>query len=182
MELILINQNEDLKKKVTLAYSKTWMNPKYKFFHQTFYSPIRFDENGYDYEQYAVIKGEELIGFIDVSITQALYVASVGQAINFTDDIVSMGVALKQLIEMLFSRNFNKISWRGIDGNPIIPSYRKIAEKYGGRQESHERYYTKLWDGTVADSFSWGILKEEYDFVQYRSRCNRKIDRETLED
>lgn len=162
--LILVNQNKELQRQLTLLYSKTWLDEKYKYVHQPYFGGLVFDPNDCGREeQYAVMRDDNIIGYIVVSVTTLLHTASISLAINFTDDTMAMGSAFHKLIRKLFSRNFNKISWGAVDGNPIIKSYQNIAETYGGRQESHERYSAKLWDGTVADTFAWGILKEEYE-------------------
>jgi hypothetical protein len=129
MQLVLVNQNEELQKQLINPYSKTWLDEKYKYAHRAYSTALTFASSGWDYEQYAVMCGNDIIGFIDVSITAAIHTASISLAINFTDDLYTIGLAFQKLIEKLFRRNFNKNRWRGVDGNPILKSYQKIAEK-----------------------------------------------------
>lgn len=159
--LKLINLLPDLQAVVQNQYAQTWMVPKYKYIHTTYIDALKFDDSTWLKESYAVMKGEEVAGFIEVCMSRITYNAAITLAINFTDDTHIMGKAFLELIHSLIERQVHKIEWHGIGGNPILEQYEKICTRFGGGVEGIDRDGARLWDGTYTDVYHYGILMSE---------------------
>lgn len=160
--LKLINGDSEIQSKIQDLWRATWLNPKFKFIHCNYWEPIVFEENTWIKEHYAVMNGENIVGYFEVCISRITNSATIDKAVNFTDDVVVMGKAFYDLLRILIYRSYHKVEWYVIQGNPISKTYHRLCSRVGGQIEGRDRDGVKLWDGTYSDIIHFGILFKEY--------------------
>lgn len=160
--LVFIGGNKELQARVQELWAQTWMIPKYKFVHTTYYDSLSFENDSWLSEPYVIMKGDDIIGYIEVGFYRIPNIAEIKIAVNFTDDTMLMGKGLIEVVKLLISRRFHKIKRRGVEGNPILLQYEKLCKQYGGQIECVDRDGTRLWDGRYANVIHYGILESEY--------------------
>lgn len=84
-------------------------------------------------------------------------------AINFSDDKITFGYALRQVIDDCFIKfGMNVIEWNVICGNPIEPSYDRMCEKLGGHIIGIRHNRSRDLAGNPLNDKSYEILREDY--------------------
>ena len=115
-----------------------WYDEKYQYyFGGNWRSDLSLADNNSDYPKraFAVLNNrDELIGYISYSVDNELRIAQWFGAVNFSDDKLTFGKALRQVIEDCFLKfGMEVVEWCAICGNPIERSYDRMCEKLGGR-------------------------------------------------
>ena len=119
----------------------------------------------------SVDKDGKLLGYIGYSIS-----LSAGRAHSFgliSFDIGNLAFvrdAQKVFTDIFEKYHLNMISWTAYADNPVASSYRRMCEKFGGKEVAHERQVARLLDGQLHDSITWEISAEEYyasDFYKH---------------
>ena len=83
--------------------------------------------------QYAVVKDDEVIGYIGFKIDWYVSCAYNFGMISFDKGNVSFGMALDKVMNMLINDfHLHRIEWRMVGGNPVERSYDRFCEKYHG--------------------------------------------------
>ena len=144
-----------------------WYDERYQYY---FGGSERHDfaigdnSDGYQKRYFAVLNdSDELLGYIGYSVDTDLRVAMWFGAINFTDDKVTFGKALKQVIEDCFLKfGMNVVEWCVICGNPIERSYDRICKKLGGHIVGIRHGRAKDLAGNVCDDKIYEILREDF--------------------
>lgn len=147
----------------TLRYN-IWFNDKYKYWNcGVYYGSLQIDENTWCKHQFVSVLNDEVIGYIEYSISREENNVHSLNIINFSDNKVVFGKDLKQAIRDIFEKyHFRKLSFNVIIGNPIEKSYDKMIEKYGGRVIGVRKDETKLIDNNYYDEKLYEILASEY--------------------
>lgn len=101
-----------------------WYDEKYQYyFGGNWRSDLSLADNNSDYPKraFAVLNNrDELIGYISYSVDNELRIAQWFGAINFSDDKLTFGRALRQVIEDCFLKfGMEVVEWYVICGNPI---------------------------------------------------------------
>lgn len=161
--LRLVNTDSEMQNKLEALSRRSWRKEKYKWVFGNSYTRTYFptDDNNAT-ECWAVVKDnnpDQIVGYIKIDILQNNFWISC--AVNYTNDIVTMGNALYDLISVAIAHRYHKLVWSVIDGNPIHPSYKKMCSKLGGRQESCLRDHVRTWDNVYHDVYEYGILVSE---------------------
>lgn len=154
---------------------EVWYDEKYQYY---FGGSERQDFSiGDSYEgcpkrYFAVLNdSDELLGYIGYSVDTDLGVAMWFGAINFSDDKLTFGKALKQVIEDCFLKfGMNVVEWVVVRGNPIERSYDRICEKLGGHIVGIRHKRAKDLAGNVCDDKIYEILREDF----LAARASRK--------
>lgn len=151
----------------------TWFNEKYKYCNlSSYYSTHETNDNTWHEHEFVSIKDHEIIGYIGYEINRSANYCCGLEILNFTNDKITFGNDLKQVIRDIFEKfNFNKLKFVVVIGNPVEEAYDKIVQKYGGRITGIFREDVKLMDGNLYDVKQYEILKREY--TNYKS--NKRI-------
>jgi hypothetical protein len=121
--------------------------------------------------QYVSMVGDTIIGYISYSVDRdALRVSGV-QMMNFysfnegdgSDDKRSVfGKDVLKVFKEMLTRDYRKITFTAFEGNPIIPTYDKLVNKYGGRVVGIYKDHEKLWDGKYYDMKIYEIMQSDF--------------------
>lgn len=124
---------EEIKNK----FWEIWYDEKYQYYFGGNYRrdfEIIDSENGIN-RDFAIIgdKGD-VIGYIGYTFDTELKIAKWFGAINFSNQKVQFGMALKQVIYDCFNKfGADLVSFEVIVGNPVECEYDRLCEKVGGR-------------------------------------------------
>lgn len=106
---------------------------------------------------------DELIGYIGYYVDDCMKVAQCFGAINFSNDKLSFGRAMVQVIKDCFLKfGMEVVEWNVICGNPIERSYDRLCEKFGGRIVGVARNRARDMAGNVCDEKIYEILREDF--------------------
>lgn len=144
-----------------------WYDEKYQYyFGGNWRSDLSLADNNSDYPKraFAVLNNrDELIGYISYSVDNELRIAQWFGAINFSDDKLTFGRALRQVIEDCFLKfGMEVVEWYVICGNPIERSYDRMCEKLGGRIVGIRHRRALDMAGNVHNDKSYEILREDF--------------------
>lgn len=179
--LRLVNTDKVMQERLELLYSRTWHKEKFKFVHGDAYYPLYFPDVQHGQTNilaYAVVKDDnpdDIVGYIrtDTSFNN-LYISC---AVNFTDDKVTMGNAIHDLIAMAVEDHYHKIAWSVISGNPIQDTYAKWATKLGGKVDAVHRDNVKTWDGCYHDMTEYSVILDLELPLEWRYRYAKRYQR-----
>lgn len=160
---------EEIKRKMW----EVWYDEKYQYYFSGSWRcdfSLNDSNNEWPRRAFAVLnQKDELIGYICYSVDTEMRVAQWFGAINFSNDKLTFGRAMRQVIEDCFLKfGMEVVEWRVICGNPIEDSYDRMCEKLGGHIISIQHRRTKDLAGNVHDDKSYEILRE--DFMKARKR------------
>lgn len=145
--------------------SAVWFEDRYKYWNSSvYYGQAKVEDNTWNTHQFvSVDKKGNVIGYIDYSIDrESDRVYGLG-IINFTDDIITFGLDLRQVLDDIFRKfNFRKLCYAVVCGNPIEKSYDRMTEKYGGRVVGICRQEVRLMDGILYDLKKYEIFRTDY--------------------
>ena len=146
---------------------EVWYDEKYQYyFGGNWRSDFSLADSTNDYMKraFAVLNNnDELIGYISYSVDNELRIAQWFGAINFSDDKISFGKALRQVITDCFLKfGMEVVEWNVICGNPIEPSYDKMCKKLGGRIIGIRHHRAIDLVGNIHDDKSYEILREDF--------------------
>lgn len=121
------------------------------------------DNNGSHHEFVSVDKDNHVVGVISYTVNwDALSAGSLGiiafQKMNpyFIKD-------LKQALKDIFLKyNLNRLSFYAVADNPVVPSYRKAVEHYGGTVCGYEHDCCRLIDGKLHDCIWFEIMAKDF--------------------
>ena len=146
----------------------TWYDEKYMFYHASAYHTVwqnpKQEDGDWNNRYFASLNSKgEVIGLIDYHIDRESNMATWLGAINFTDNKVTFGRDLAQVIDDIFCKfNMRKIEFTVIIGNPIEQSYDRMVEQYGGQITGIKHKHAKLLDGNYYDLKEYEIFREDY--------------------
>ncbi len=157
-----------------------WYDPEYQYF---FGGDGRHDfsladGNGDNPRRaFAVLNNrDELIGYISYYVDVDMRVAEWFGAINFSDDKLTFGLALRRVIEDCFLQfGMEVVEWRVICGNPIEASYDRMCKKLGGHICGLRHRRARDLAGNVCDDKSYEILREDFLRATRRLPAGTKI-------
>lgn len=144
-----------------------WYDEKYQYyFGGNWRSDFSLADNNNDYlkRAFAVLNNsEELIGYISYSVDNELRIAQWFGAINFSNDKLTFGKALRQVITDCFLKfGMEVVEWNVICGNPIEPSYDRMCEKLGGQIIGISHHRAIDLAGNIHNTKSYEILRENF--------------------
>lgn len=155
-------------KEIRSKLMNTWYDKKYMFYHSSPYHEIwKNPENkdgDWNFRQFVSLNSKgEVIGLIGYHINRVDDMANGFGAINFTDNKVTFGMDLAQVIDDIFCKfNIRKLEFAVIVGNPIEKSYDKIIKKYGGNITGIKHKHVKLLDNNYYDHKDYELFREDY--------------------
>lgn len=156
----------EYEQEVQQLFLKTWYDLKYQYYHSyegrcLYIQPKDGDWNSRHFV--SLNSKGEVIGFIGYEVIRDANIACNFGAINFTDDIITFGLDLAQIIDDIFMKfNMNKLEFNVVCGNPIEKSYDKIIKRIGGKILCKRKDRAKLIDGTIHDDKLYEIMREYY--------------------
>lgn len=143
----------------------TWYNDKYKFYHGSSWCNVKemADNNWEDRIFVSKNKDDEILGMIGYHINRADDYVDCLYIINYTDNKVTFGMDLYQVLDDMFTKyNFRKLNFTVIVGNPIEKSYDNLIHKFGGRIIGTYKENVKLMDNKYYDEKIYEIFREDY--------------------
>lgn len=167
-------------KEIKYKMWEIWYDEKYQYY---FGGEWRRDfsladnDNSPCRHEFAVLNDDnELIGFIGYNVDLELRIAQRFGAINFSDNKLSFGKALFQVIEDCFLKfGLEVVEWCVVCGNPVERSYDRMCERFGGHIVGIKHRRAKDMAGNPCDFKTYEILRE--DFLK---AMKRSTDCETL--
>ena len=141
-----------------------WFSDKYKYFNSgTYYGAIQIDENTWDRHQFVSVLNDNVIGYIEYSISREENRVHSLAIINYTDNKIAFGRDLAHALKDIFEKyKFRKLNFGVGVGNPIEKSYDRMVKKYGGRIVDTYKENCKLIDGKYYDEKFYEIFANEY--------------------
>ena len=153
---------DELKK----LYLDTWYDPKYQYFYGGSYrDPFSVSDEGdwHRREFVSINKDGDILGHISYAVDHEVNMALRFGAINFSNDKLTFGRDLMQVIDDIFCKfNMNRIEFSVIIGNPIERSYDRLVNKMGGRILCRRKQVAKTLNGTVCDDKLYEIMRTDY--------------------
>lgn len=166
---------EDIRNKML----DTWYDEKYMFYyssahHSVWQNPDPRDGD-WDNRRFVSLDSKgEVIGVIDYHVDRECDMATWFGAINFTDNKVTFGKDLAQVIDDIFCKfNMRKLEFCVIMGNPIEQTYDRMVEQYGGQITGIRHKCVRLLDGNYYDDKSYEIFREDYIAAKERRKHGR---------
>lgn len=163
---------------------KTAYDDKYKYVNSGWISLTykTKEDNWQGNEFVSVNKHGRVIGLIAYEIDRQSYKANNFIMMNFTNDRVTFGKDLLQVIMDIFLKfRFNKMNFKVHCGNPVEKSYDKLVARLGGRISGFYEDEVKLTDGTYCNSKSYEITLKNFlnskfydDYKKYKERREEK--------
>lgn len=156
---LALNHEEKLQK----AMRKIWFNDKYKFYSMGgYWEDIQLAKDTYRQHQFVSInQNGDVLGYISYTIdrgTNSVYDFGI---VGFADNKIIFGNDIKTVIKNIF-KQFNKINFYVVVGNPVEKMYDRFIEKYGGRICGYFCDNAKLTDGKLYDTKCYEILANEW--------------------
>lgn len=146
----------------------TWYDEKYKFYYSSSYhtpyeSPNSKDGDWCCREFVSLDSQHRIIGLISYEIVRDYDLVMNFGAINFSDNKVTFGMDLAQVIDDIFCKfNMRKIEFNVVVGNPIEKSYDRLIKKYNGRIVGIRHKHCKLMDNKYYDDKIYELFREDY--------------------
>jgi YHS domain-containing protein len=164
---VVISLLDNARKYATEVKSKftdVWYNDKYKYYFCNWHNEHDMDDNDWTNMYFvSTDKSGNVLGYISYSIDRSANYAHKFGAINFSDDKITFGKDLCQVIDDIFCKfNLQRMEFDVICGNPIEKTYDKMVAKYGGRVIGIRKRVATLMDNRLYDSKSYEILREDY--------------------
>ncbi len=144
-----------------------WYDEKYQYFWGgSWRSDFSLNDNNNEWPRraFAVLdNADELIGYICYSVDTDLRVAQWFGAINFSNDKITFGRALCQVIDDCFIKfGMNVLEWNVICGNPIERSYDRMCQRLGGHIIGVRHNRSRDLAGNPLNEKAYEILREDY--------------------
>ena len=158
---------------VKAKFMDVWYDEKYKYYFCDWHNAHEMDDNDWTHMYFVSMdKDGNVLGYISYSIERVSGYAHRFGVINFSDDKITFGMDLRQVIDDIFCKfNLQRMEFDVVCGNPVEKSYDKMVAKHGGRVIGVKRRATTLMDNKLYDSKSYEILREDY-LKSKRSMCN----------
>lgn len=146
---------------------KTWHDPDYMYYHSgTGSTVLQLAKNNYERHDFVSVNNDgKILGYISYNVSWCSMVASNFGIIRFDKQTFSKDfvIDILEVISNIFNKyNLNKIEWFCYADNPVIHSYRKFVQKYGGRECGYVRQSAKLIDGKLHDYALFELMKDEF--------------------
>ena len=164
----MIDVANKYKEKLEKHFLGIWNNRKYDYWNTGGYNRSMPEIPGTDYNEshFAILDGDNIIGYISYDINRVSKVVSCLQAINFSEEPrhrIIFGVGLSRVLRNIFEvSNMSKITFSMTVGNPIEKSYDKLINRFGGRIVGTYKDDVMLSDGKLYDLKLYEILKSDY--------------------
>lgn len=154
---------EEIKRKMW----EIWYDEKYQYYFggewRRDFSLADRDNSPCEHSFAVLDNGGELIGFIAYSVDLELRIAQRFGAINFSEDRLSFGMALKQVIQNCFVKfGMEVVEWCVVVGNPIEKNYDRMCERFGGHIVGIKHRRAKDMAGNPHDFKTYEILREDF--------------------
>jgi hypothetical protein len=137
---------------------------KYQFYTggwSTEYQPSK--DNWNKFEFVSVDSKGNVIGYMSYDVDRNSNLASCLHIINFSDNKITFGRDVSQVIDDIFIKyQFRKLEYGVYVGNPIENTYDKLTTRYGGKIVGTKQKTTKLLDGNLYDFKMYELFREEY--------------------
>ena len=153
----------------------TWYDEKYMFFHNCPYHDLFSVPQDGDWNCKQFVSKDSdgnVIGLIGYEFNRSYDLAMNFGAINFTDNKITFGMDLAQVIDDIFC----KFNIRNIE-----KSYDKMIKKYGGNIVGIRHKHAKLMDGKYYDDKIYEIFREDYIMAKEAMRQNKLRKKEVEE-
>lgn len=144
---------------------ETYYDPRYMYYSPSTGNSILDvpEDNTYIHSFVSIDKDGKLVGFIQYNINwQVKSVYNLG-VMSFDIGNLEFIKDLYQAIDNIFTvHNLNRLYFWAIADNPVLGTYKKLVEKYGGRQCGYTRQSCILQDGKLHDEVQFEIMRDEY--------------------
>ena len=143
-----------------------WYDPKYIYWSadvcNLVINPV-MDDNGNFHSFVSVNKDNEVIGYIQYAINWNTMSAMNLGIMSFDIGNIEFIKDVYEAVENIFIKyHLNRLTFYSVADNPAIKGYRKLIEKYGGKECGYYRQSVRLQDGKIHDEVLFEILAEEF--------------------
>lgn len=161
----MLDNARKYKEELQSKFIDTWYDEKYKYYHAGGWHR-EYTPSEDDWERMCFVsldKDNNILGCISYSLDRNISSAYDFGAINFSDDKLTFGIDLCQVIDDIFCKfNMQRIEFNVVCGNPIEMSYDRMVAKFGGRIVGTRKRAAKLLDNQIYDDKIYEILREDY--------------------
>lgn len=159
-------------------FQETWYNPAYKFYSGgTGNNNLLIPDNCYENHCFASVdSNDNVLGYIAYHVDYAAMSCCNFGAISFDLGNLVFTKDLLQSIDDIFVKyGMNRIDFWAFVDNPIVPTYQKLVEKYGGRIVGILEDTAKLMDGQLHSSIIFELKADSYLFNTRFRRRNSNV-------
>ena len=152
------------------SFKNIFFNEKYKYLYYSGYGIPQIENNTFNVHQFASVdNNNNLVGFIYYDVDRTYHAARTLCAVNFTDNYITFGADLVQVIKDIFEKyHFHKLIFNAVIGNPAREKYTKIIERFGGRIVGIAKEDIYMY-GKYHDKIIYEVLKSDYDNMKEKN-------------
>lgn len=114
--------------------------------------------------QYVSVHDNAVIGYFSYKIDRNTDTVENLQIVNFTYEVNTIFAKdLARFLRNIFEKyKYRKLKFTCSADNPILPSYKRLCVKFGGRIVGVHRSEDKLLDGEYHDTVLFEVLRSDY--------------------
>lgn len=142
----------------------TWYNPKYMYYDGYTGSELtKFDDDNYRAHKFvSVDENNNVIGLITYCIDwNCSSVDRFGIICYEKCSVLFIRDVIQAIKDIFYRYNINRVEFFCYVGNPALKGYRRLVDKFGGKECGYYRKYSKLMDGKLHDAVVFEILKSD---------------------
>lgn len=153
------------KDEISSLWQKTLLDPYYKYFHTGSFCnyELKIDSDNWSNLEFVSVSGDKLNGYLSANIDRDTRNVRSVAILKFEKDSFTFSKDMYNFLQNLFlERNFKKISFDVVIGNPIEKMYDRFIERYGGRIVGIKKNDIHLMDGQLYNLKLYEIEKEAF--------------------
>lgn len=153
------------KEEINKRFVGVWYDPNYMWYSMdaglSIYDPA---DNSRDHHQFVSIdKDNNILGVISYSVNWETKSATNLGIMAFERFNLVFGKDLMQAIHNIFFKyNLNRLTFYSVADNPVVKSYRRFINQYGGTISGYEHQCCMLLDGKLHDMECYEIMAENF--------------------
>lgn len=153
------------KEELIKKFQEVWYNVDYQYYSGgTGNRNLMIPDNNYEDHCFASIdRNGKVVGYIAYHVDYAAMSCCNFGAISFDRGNLTFTKDLFQAIDDIFTKyHMNRIDFWAFTDNPVVPTYHRLVEKYGGRVVGILEDTAKLIDGKLHSSIIFELKADAY--------------------
>ena len=171
---LALNHSEELKEKMR----DTWYNDKYKYLSfQSYCEEQSVAEDSWQRHEFVSLdKYGRVIGYIAYTVDRVSWNAHGLEIVNFSENRFLFGHDVMVCLRDIFEKfNFHKLSFKVATDNPIMKTYDKLCEKYGGEVVGIHKEDFMSYDHRYHNIKEYEILRHDYLSTKTNKEINKEV-------